>query len=68
MKQLILNVKDESKFDILMKFLKEINFVEVQSEDGDKNLKVWGDIPESMLNPTKVGNFKMFSRDELYER
>ncbi len=69
MKQLILNVKDESKFDILMKFFKGINFVEVQNGNIDKNLKVWGEIPESMLNPIKAdNNFKMFNRDELYER
>ncbi|MGD8399495.1 MAG: hypothetical protein PVH64_00950 [Bacillota bacterium] len=68
MKQLILNIKDDSKFDILMKFLREINFVEVQNEDVDKDLKVWGELPESMLNPIKVDNFKMFGRDELYER
>ena len=68
MKQLILNIKDDSKLDVFVKFLKEINFIEVEGVQSSDNIKVWGDIPYSMLNPIKVENFKMYSREELYDR
>lgn len=32
MKQLILTVKDDTKFDILLKFLNEINFIKVEEK------------------------------------
>jgi hypothetical protein len=67
MKQLILNIKDDSKLDILINFLKEINFIEIAREQTDGAVKKWDEIPDQMLNPIHVDNFKMYSREELYD-
>lgn len=68
MKTLVINVKDDKKYDVLMSFLKEINFVEIQGEQKGRPIKTWQDLPASVRNPISVDSFKNFSRDELYER
>jgi hypothetical protein len=68
MKQLILNIKDDSKLDIVINFLKEINFIEIEREQTDCAVKKWDEIPDLMLNPIYADNFKMYSREDLYDR
>lgn len=68
MKHLILNIKDDSKLDIVINFLKEIDFIEIQQEPTDGMVKKWSQLPDLMLNPICADNFKGFSREELYDR
>jgi hypothetical protein len=35
MKHLVLNIKDDSKLDIVINFLKEIDFIEIEKEPTD---------------------------------
>jgi hypothetical protein len=60
--QIVLDVTDENKAKTLISFLGDLSYVNIQSET---NLKVWDGI---RIDPVKVDNFKMFSREELHER
>lgn len=66
MKTIVLNVIDDSKFNLLINFLQEFKFVWVVDEK--PSIKKMEQIPNSILNPISVNNFKMFSRDELHDR
>ncbi|MEQ8187561.1 MAG: hypothetical protein ABRQ39_06270 [Candidatus Eremiobacterota bacterium] len=37
-------------------------------ESAQSQRKKFRELPESMLNPVKAGNFKIFTREELHER
>jgi len=69
MKEVLLRVKDDSKLKLLIDFLKEISFVEIENMPKEKkavNRKY--SLPESILNPMTAEDFKIYSRDELNER
>jgi hypothetical protein len=68
MKQLIINIKDESKLDVVINFLKEVSFIEIEEEQINHMNKKWHGIPELMLNPIYANDFKIFGREELYDR
>lgn len=69
MRQVVLNIKDDKKYSVLMKFLKEIDFVEVEKTVQEKSKhKKLKSIPDFVLNPIKTDDFVMYSREELYER
>lgn len=69
MRQIVLNVKDDKKYSALMKFLKEIDFVEVEKKDQERSKhKKLKSVPDFILNPIKADEFIMYSREELYER
>ncbi len=69
MRQVVLNVKDDRKYSALMKFLKEIDFVEVEKTVQEKSKhKKLKSVPDFVLNPIKTDDFVMYSREELYER
>ena len=68
MRQLILNIKDESKLDILINLLKKLDFIEIEGEQKEGNIKKWQGMPDMFLNPILIEDFKMYNREELYER
>lgn len=71
MKTVTLTVCDESKFHLLINFLKEISFVrikEAMSPDPADTVKTMKNLPESVLHPVMAENFRTFSRDELHDR
>jgi hypothetical protein len=59
--QILLNITDEQKAKSLLSLLKDLSYVNIQETD----LKIWEGI---RLDPVKVDNFKIFSREELHER
>lgn len=69
MRQVVLNVKDDRKYSALMKFLKEIDFVEVEKTPQEKSkYKKLKSVPDFILTPIKTDDFVMYRREELYER
>ncbi|MBF0228779.1 MAG: hypothetical protein HQK63_04195 [Desulfamplus sp.] len=69
MKSITININDDTKLDILLNLLREINFVDINEDLSavSKNKKM-GKIPLPILNPVNADNFKIFRRDELYDR
>jgi hypothetical protein len=59
--QILLNITDEQKAKSLLSLLKDLSYVNIQETD----LKIW---ERMRLDPVKVDNFKIFSREELHER
>lgn len=52
MRQVVLNVKDDKKYSALLKFLKEIDFVEVENKVQEKSKhKKLKSVPDFILNP-----------------
>ncbi len=69
MKEVVLRVKDDSKLKLLIEFLKEISFVEIENlPKQKKTVKKNYNLPESILNPMTAEDFKIYSKDELNER
>lgn len=65
MTKIVLNVKDEQKANLLLSLFRDLEYVEAKAEATEK---VWlGDLPV-FENPISVPNFKMYTREELYER
>jgi hypothetical protein len=60
--QIVLDITDEQKAKSLISLLRDLSYVNIQSEI---KLKVWEGIK---IDPVKVDNFKKFSREELHER
>jgi hypothetical protein len=58
----VLNITDEQKAKSLVSLLNDLSYVNIQYET---DLKIWEGI---RLDPVKVDNFKIFSREELHER
>ena len=69
MKKLLIHVKDDSKYSLFVNFLKEIRGIQIETEDyfSVPNKKMTS-LPQSILNPIKVKQFKMFNREELHVR
>lgn len=67
MKTVMVHIHDDSKFQLFVNFLKEINFVQIE-EISSSAAKKMTELPKSMLNPQRVKKLKMFSRDELHDR
>ena len=69
MKQVVLSINDDSKFHLLVSFLREIRFVRIEDEAVPVGkIRKMSRLPRSVLHPVKAENFRMFSRDELYDR
>jgi len=65
MAQIVLNVENEQKASLLLSLFQDLDYVEVETKSTEK---VWlGDLP-ILENPIFVPDFKMYSREELYER
>jgi len=71
MKTVTLTVCDESKFNLLISFLKEISFVRIKEAVHPSpvdTVKKMNRLPEAILHPATVKNLKTFSREELHDR
>ena len=65
MARIILNIHDEQKAKRLLALLGDLDYVDAQVETTEK---VWkGHLPV-FDNPIHVEGFKMYSREELYDR
>ena len=65
MKQIVVNVRDDKTLETVLDFLQGLPNVETQT---DGNLKKWTGKLSGIDNPVHVENFRMFSREELYDR
>jgi hypothetical protein len=65
MTQIVINVQDEQKAKRLFALLNDLDYVEARVETSEKlwegNLPVFND-------PVFIPGFKMFTREELYDR
>jgi len=69
MKTVVLSINDDSKFHLLVSFLREIRFVKIEDEISPvSKIRIMSRLPQSVLHPVKAINFRMFSRDELHDR
>ena len=60
-----MNVRDDQTFKTVIDFLHGLPNVETQSDSG---IKKWTGKLSGIENPVHVENFRMFSREELYDR
>lgn len=69
MKTIVIIVSDDTKFNLLVSFLREIQFINIDNEISPvSESKKMSKLPQSVLHPVKAKNFRMFSRDELHDR
>jgi len=69
MKTVKIHITDDSKFQIVVSFLKEIQFIQIEeSVLPDSKIKKMKSLPQSVLHPIRAKRFRMFSRDELHDR
>ena len=63
--RIVLNVWDDHKVEPLRILLRDLSYVEIQT---DELPKVWDGSLKAIDNPITVGNFRTYSREELHER
>lgn len=69
MRTVMVHVNDDSKLQIILSFLKEIEFLQAEEFVSPvRRIKRMTSLPHSVLHPVRVEEFRMFSRDELHER
>lgn len=69
MRTIAITINDDSKFHLLVDFLREIRFVQIEDEVSSiSKIKKMDRLPESVLYPVKAKKFRMFNREELYDR
>lgn len=66
MKTVMVHITDDSKFQLFVSFLREIKFVQI--EETASPVKKMTELPQSVLHPVKVKQFRMYSREELHDR
>jgi hypothetical protein len=67
MSRIVLNVLDERKVGPLRVLLNDLSYIRLQ-DDEDGDLKMWDGSLKVLDSPVTVGDFKIYSRDELHER
>ena len=65
MTRIVLNVLDEQKAEPLMLLLRDLSYIDIQKDEG---VKVWDGSLKAIDNPVTVGDFRVYSREELHER
>ena len=60
-----MNVQDDQTFKTVLEFLHGLPNVETKSDSGEKK---WKGKLSGIEKPIHVENFRMFSREELYDR
>ncbi len=69
MRRVVLDIVDESKSELLINFLREVNFVKIEEDQSPlPRIKKMQKLPQSMLSPTRVQHVTVFTREELHER
>ncbi len=69
MKTVMLHINDDSKFQLLVNFLKEIQFIQIEEYVSPvSRIKKMTSLPKSVLHPVRVKDFRIYSRDELHDR
>jgi hypothetical protein len=67
MAKIMLNVSDEQKAESLMVLLRDLSYIDVQ-EVIDDGLKTWDGTIAALNHPITIGDFKIYSKEELHER
>ena len=65
MARIVLNIEDEKKAELLLTLLSDLSYVDAQS---DTDEIVWGGYLPVFDNPIHLQDFRMYSREELYDR
>ncbi len=69
MKTVMVHINDDSKVQLFVSFLREIRFIQIEEcEFPVCKIKKMTSLPQSVLHPVRVKQFRMFSRDELHDR
>jgi hypothetical protein len=69
MKTILVHINDDSKFQLFVNFLQEIRFVQIEETTPPvKKIKRMTELPQSILHPVKVNQFRMYRREELHDR
>ena len=65
MSRIVLNVRDETKVETILSFIRDLPCVEAQLDFVPKK---WKGNLTALDNPIHVPDFRTFTRDELHER
>ncbi len=69
MKTVMVHINDDSKFQLFVSFLREIRFVQIEETASPvSKTKKMTELPQSVLHPVRVKQFRMYSREELHDR
>jgi hypothetical protein len=69
MKTVMVHISDDSKFQLFVSFLREIRFVQIEETASHvSKTKKMTELPQSVLHPVRVKQFRMYSREELHDR
>ncbi len=69
MKTMTIDVLDDSKFQLVLDFLKEIRFIRIETPpSASSGVKTMKRLPSALLRPHTANTFRRFSREELHER
>jgi hypothetical protein len=69
MKTIQLHIRDETKTDLVIQFLQEIRWLQVEQHETDMGqVKTMQHLPQSILHPRMAKSFRKLSREELHER
>ena len=63
--RVVLSIHDEKKAKVLISLLQDLSYVDTQVDAG---LKKWTGKLSVFDNPIYIEDFKIFAREELYER
>jgi len=65
--KLEIDIKNEEKAETLIKFLKDIPYIDIKEKHADGSQKKVTRIPAEFRKPVIVKNYMDISRDEIYE-
>ncbi len=68
MKTVLVHISDDSKFQLFVNFLQEITFVQIEASPPVRKIKKMTELPQSVLHPVRVNQFRMYNREELHDR
>jgi hypothetical protein len=69
MKTVLVHINDDSKFQLFVDFLREIKFVQIEETASlVRTTKRMTALPQSVLHPVKVNQFRIYGREELHDR
>jgi len=65
MKNVVIQIYDDRKAEVLLEMLGGLEYVDIHMADG---LKVWDGRLPAIDKPVYLDDFRIFTRDELHER
>ncbi len=68
MKTVLVHIHDDSKVQLFVDFLREIRFVQIEETASPvRTTKRMTALPQSVLHPIKVDQFRIYCREELHD-